>query len=77
MKAKAKKLKPIEARTFDQICSLPRDGYDTKRFWLLVNIGTVTLCEQQNGKPSTNTMELPRAEFDKLVRWYVTGRAAK
>lgn len=70
------KLKPIEARTFGQICSLPRDGYDTKNFWILIDNGIV-ICQQQNGKPSTNTMKIPRAEFDRMARWYVTGKAGK
>jgi hypothetical protein len=73
---KARKLRPIEARTFKQICSLPRDGYDTKNFWILID-GGIVICEQQNGKESTNSMTIPRAEFDRLARWYVTGRAGK
>lgn len=76
MSTKPKKLKPIEARTFKQVCQLSRDGYDTKHFWILID-GDIVITEQQNGKPSTNQLKIPRAEFDKMARWYVTGRASK
>jgi len=69
-------LKPIDARTFDQVCSLTRDGYDTKHFWILID-GDIVICEQMQGKESTNSLKIPRSEFDRLARWYVTGRAGK
>lgn len=69
-----KKLKPIEARTHDQICSIPRDHLDTKYFWLLIETNRVILCEQKTGEASKGSLSIPRAEFDRLARWYVTGR---
>jgi hypothetical protein len=71
-----KRLRPIEARTFNQVCSLPRDGYDTKHFWILID-GDIVITEQMDGEPSTNQMTIPRAEFDRIARWHVTGRATK
>lgn len=73
---KRKRLKPIEARTFEQVCTLPRDGYDTKHFWILID-GDIVICEQEFGKAPTATMKIKRAEFDRMARWYVTGRATK
>ena len=49
-------LKPIEARTFKQVCSLPRDHLDTAGHWLLLDGSDVVLQEQKFGKPSTNSM---------------------
>ena len=73
---KAKTMKPIEARTFNQVCSLPRSSYDTKHFWLVID-GAMVIGEQEDGQAATNKLVIPRAEFDRLVRWYMTGKATK
>ena len=71
-----KKLKPIEARTFKQVCKLPRDNLNTRGHWILID-GDVVLAAQRNGQPATNSMRIPRSEFDRMARWYVTGKASK
>ncbi len=72
---KRKRLRPIDARTFAQICKLPRDGYDTKGHWILLDSGTVCLTAQVTGNAPTGQLTIPRAEFDRMARWYLTGRA--
>ena len=71
------KLKPIEARTFKQVCALSRDNLDTKGHWILIDGNDVCLTAQVLGKAPTNSMRIARREFDRLARWYVTGRAGK
>ena len=71
----SKAKKPIDAKTFSQICSLPRDHYETKNHWLLLDTGVVYLHRQKSGHESEASLKIPRAEFDRMVRWYVTGRA--
>lgn len=66
-------MRPIEARTFKKICALKRDNLSARDFWLQLDEGTVTLAKQRNGGPAEMMMEIPRAQFDRLVRWYVTG----
>lgn len=76
-KTKRKRLKPIEARTFKQICSLPRDNLDYKNFWFMVDEGQVTLTAQKIGEAPTSQISIPRAVFDRMARWYLTGKASK
>lgn len=72
-----KKLKPIEARTFKQICSLPRDNIDAKGFWMMLDVGKVTIAQQKAGEPAKVMLTMPRAQFERMARWYMTGRAGK
>lgn len=70
-------LKPIEARTFKDICSLPRDNLDSKGFWILVDEGEITITKQNFGESLIAQITVPKAQFDRMVRWYFTGRAGK
>jgi hypothetical protein len=65
---------PIELRTEAQLIKAPRDNLSTPNYWLLVGPSEVTLCQQRNGEESTGTLTIPRREFDRLARWYVTGK---
>ena len=68
-----KKLTPINAKTFDQICDLKTDHIDSKHHWLLLDEGSVTIAEQTNGKPAKAMIDIPRRTFDRFIRWYLTG----
>lgn len=72
-----KRKRPIDARTFKDVCALTRDNIDSKHFWLMIDGGDVVIAEQTNGEALKNKLSIPRAEFDRLARWYVTGRATK
>ena len=67
------KLTPIEARTFKQICSLPRDNLDTSGHWIQLDVGEVTIAKQKGGEAAKVMLTVPRAQFDRMVRWYMTG----
>lgn len=71
------KIRPIDARTFKQVCALPRDNLSTKHFWILLDGPYVIICEQMDGKPVTGRLSIPRAQFNRMARWYVTGKAGK
>lgn len=70
-------MRPIDAKTDKQICKLRRDNLSTKEFWILLGEGEVTLAKQRNLAPAEVMLKIPRAQFDRLVRWYVTGKASK
>lgn len=67
---------PINCKTLQDACSMPRDNIDVGDFWILLDTetGSVYLSEQPSGEPRKQRIEIPKATFDKLVRWYVTGR---
>lgn len=65
---------PIDALTENQICQLKRDNLDTPDYWLNVSPDHVCLTKQRVGEPSTESMNIPRKDFNRLARWYVTGK---
>lgn len=71
---KAKRLAPINARTHKQIRSLPRDNLDSRDFWILFDEQTVTIAKQKSGEEPTAWIQIPRGQFARMARWYVTGR---
>jgi hypothetical protein len=77
MAKKTKKLAPIEASTHDQICSIPRDNLSAGDYWLLIDEGGVVMCEQPLGQAATAKIEMPRRQFNRLVRWYMTGKVTR
>lgn len=66
-------LTPREARTFDQICSLRRDGASYGDYWIQLEEMVVTLVEQKIGERPRSITALPRHVFEKFIRWYDTG----
>jgi hypothetical protein len=73
MATKEKTLTPQQAKTFKQICELPRDNVGTKDFWLTLGVGEVTIAKQKHGEQATEMITMPRSTFEKFVRWYQTG----
>lgn len=74
---KSRRLKPIDARTVNQLCSLQRDNLDFKGFWILTDGNEITICQQKTGETPKATISIPKAVFDRMARWYVTGKATK
>lgn len=70
-----KKLTPQQAKTFKQICSLKTDNCGTPRSWISVDVGVVCIYNQRNGESSTGNVTLSRADFERFIRWYMTGSA--
>ena len=73
----AGKLTTQQARTWEQICKLPRDNVNTKTAWFMVDAGVVYIHNQKSGEPSTEQITLSRATFERFVRWYLTGSVKK
>ena len=75
MKAKTMSLR--QARTFNQVCDLPRDNYDVGDFGIMTDGSTVWLCEQKLRKPAEQAFAIPKGKFDKLFDAYGRKRAIK
>lgn len=71
---KVKLMRPRDARTFDQVCALPRDNLTVGDFWIMLN-GTgdnsVSICAQKEGQNVTANVDIPRRVFDRMVDWYM------
>lgn len=65
---------PREAKTFEAICALRRDGADFPTWWLQLDPEVIVVVQQQKGQPSTGTVTMPRAEWDAALAWYATGK---
>jgi len=69
----SRKLTPMKAKTEQEICELPRDNADLGDWCLIVGESLIWITEQEMGKSPEQEIDVPRAVFDKMVRWYVTG----
>ena len=72
MKSKIKA--PIECRTFDDICNMPRDNVYCGDFSILIDECTVYLDEQKLGEPPKQQIAIPKSVFKKFITWYTTGK---
>ena len=69
----SKKLTPMKAKTVDRVCELKRNWIEDGDFCMGVSWASVYISEQATGENSKDLIPIPRAVFDKMVRWYVTG----
>ncbi len=65
---------PRQARSFADICLMPRDNVGTRDFWILADVGEVTLAQQKQYEAVTADITIPRKVFDAFVDWYMTGK---
>lgn len=63
--------------SFAMLCKMRRDNYSTRDHWLLTDGSEVTLCKQRNGEPAEASISMPRSEFNRLVRFYITEQPVK
>jgi len=66
-----REMSPAEARTTDQICALGRDNLTIGDFWILADGYRVTIAKQKPEEAATQSVTVPRSEFNRMVRWYV------
>lgn len=64
-------MRPYDAKDNWLVCRLARDNFDAGDFWILTDGTRVTLASQKAGESPTQSITIPRAEFNKLVAWYM------
>lgn len=70
----AKMMRPRDASTLDDVCSLPRDNITSGDYWaLLMGDGgdSITLTKQRVGKNATESISITRRDFNRIVDWYM------
>ena len=72
-----KKLAPMNARTFEQVCSLNRDNTESGDFWLMAGPDEITITKQRMGEAVEQSITVDRSDFLKLVRWYMRDQKIK
>lgn len=65
---------PRDARTFDDVCDMPRDNVSSGAFWFLVDEVSVSVAEQKAGEAARAIVTLPRDVFNRFVNFYNTGK---
>jgi hypothetical protein len=70
MSSSSSYLKPIDAKSEDQIIRLQRDNISRRGFWILADGQTVSICKQKNGEPGGPVLSMPKNVFDEFVAWY-------
>jgi len=65
-------MKPIDAKTFDQICELEFDNIDTANGCaLLLGDDEVSIYPPNNSAPYVS---IPREDFEEMIEWYMEGK---
>ena len=65
-------LRPSKIMTFAQVLNLRRDTFTTDNGWILIQRNDVIIARQQSGYSVEAMVSLPKREFDKMVRFYLT-----
>ncbi len=68
---------PIDARNEKDRLRLREDNIATENYWLLLNDGHVTLANQRSGQSKAWWAQIPRKEWDKIVKWYIKKQKAR
>lgn len=68
---------PIECKTLSDLASMPRTYTESGDFWICFDGFEIAIHEQKIGEGSKQKIAIPKAIFDKFVRWYTTGRKIK
>jgi hypothetical protein len=71
------KLKPPMLASRTDIWSMSHDNVEVGDFSIMSDGLTVYLSEQRTGHPSQQEFQIDRPTFNKLIRWYVTGKVPK
>lgn len=66
-------LTPQTARTDEQMAQLKRDHLDTPDYWIVVDASAVTIAKQRLHEKATAEVQMPKAVFDRFVKFYVEG----
>ncbi len=56
--------------THEQLYRIRRDHTEVGDFCLMTDAGTVWLSEQKMGEAQKQAVQIPRAVFNRLLRWY-------
>ena len=62
---------PIDARNEKGRLRLREDNTSTENYWLLLNDGHITLANQRSGENMVWWAQIPRKEWDKIVKRYM------
>lgn len=64
------KLRPRNAKTLKQMCSLRSDFCGTRNSWIVLDYDNVHIHNQNEGQPSTGHVTLTHTEFNRFIDWY-------
>lgn len=65
-------MKPCDAKTDKQICDLRASIVEHGDYSLMLVEGEVVLSDHPAGREIVEQITLPRAVFEKFVKWYQT-----
>ncbi len=69
-----KMMRPRDARSHSQVAKIPRDNVTYAGTWALLNgdgKSTITITRQRRGENATESISIPRRDFDRIVDWYM------
>lgn len=66
-----KSLSPRNANSFDKVCLLNRDNKTVGDCWILTDGSQVSIVQQNLGEAPRQEISIPRAQFNRLIAWYL------
>ena len=67
-----KEISPKDCKTMDDVCSIRTDNAQTTGYWIISDCYQVTITKQKSGEDSTEKITIPKKDFNKFVKWYIT-----
>ncbi len=64
-------MRPYDLKNTEETCRLRRISFDCDDAWILTDGYTVSISQQKVGAPPTQSISLPRAQFNRLIQWYM------
>ena len=64
-------MRPYDCKTNKQVCAQRSDNTSAGDFWILTDGCEVSLAAQKVGEPASEMISIPRAQFNKLIDWYM------
>ena len=64
-------MRPYDCKTTKQVCLQRTDNADSGDFWITSDGYGVCLAEQKLGTAPKQIFRIPRANFNRLVSWYM------
>lgn len=67
-------ISPMDAKNTDVVCKMESDNFNTKNFWIMSDAEFITIARQSNGEPLINKIDIPKKDFDRMVKWYTNNQ---
>lgn len=73
----SKQISPMDASSVSTIVRMRSDNASAGDYWIIHDGSIVTLAHQKVGGMCTESVNIPRKDFNRLIRWYIKPQTVK